>query len=73
LLEEPKKGKVSLIADVFLVEIVLLGNIVNPKNEIYYFKGLVMLFYIQISKVVANIKVPKIIVHSKHIKHKSIN
>jgi hypothetical protein len=73
LLEEPKNGKISLIADVFVVEIVPLGNNGNPKNEIYYFKGLVMLFYIQISKIVANITVPEIIVHSKHIKHKFIN
>jgi hypothetical protein len=73
LLEEPKKGKALLVADVFFVELVPLGNIGNPKNEIYYFKGIVMLFYIQILKIVANIKVPEIIVHSKHIKHKSKN
>jgi hypothetical protein len=73
LLEEPKKGKVLLIADGFFVELVPLGDIGNPKNENYYFKGLVMLFYIQISKIVANIKVPEITVHSKHIKQKSIN
>jgi hypothetical protein len=32
-----------------------------------------MLFYTQISKIVANIKLHEIIVHSKHIKQKSIN
>jgi hypothetical protein len=47
-------------------------NIGNPKNEIYYFKELVMLFYVQILNIVANIKLHEISVHSKHIKHKSI-
>jgi hypothetical protein len=32
-----------------------------------------MLFYIQISKIVANMKLHEIIVHYKQIKHKSIN
>jgi hypothetical protein len=32
-----------------------------------------MLFYIEISKIVANIKLHEIIVNSKQIKHKSVN
>jgi hypothetical protein len=73
LLGLPRKGKISLITDVFFIEIVPLGHIGDPKNEIYYFKGIVMLFYTNISKIVANIKWHEIIVYSKHIKQKSIN
>jgi hypothetical protein len=73
LLGLPKKGKISLISDVFFIEIVTLGHIGDFTNEIYYFKGIVMLFYTPILKIVANIKLHEIIVHSKHIKQKSIN
>jgi hypothetical protein len=41
--------------------------------KFFYFKGLVMLVFIQISKILANIKLDETIVHAKPIKDRSKN